>query len=47
MNTNYYDNDEQRMMDEEYGKDLGGCLWGLVAALLAFAAVCCLILFAS
>lgn len=45
MNTNYYDNDAERMMREEYGGDPGGCLWAVVAYLLVFAALCCVILF--
>ena len=44
METNHY-NDEQRMMDEEYGRDFGGCLWGFIVCLLAVAAICCAILF--
>ena len=47
METNYYDNDEQRMMDEEYGRDFGGCLWVFVACLLALAAICCVIIFTT
>ena len=36
METNYYnhDDDEQRMMDDEYSKDALGCLTG---CLIAFA----------
>lgn len=47
METNYYHNDEQRMMHEEYGHEFGGCLWGFIACLIVLAAICCLILFAS
>lgn len=47
METNYYDNDAERMMREEYGGDPGGCLWAVVAFLLVFAALCCVILFKS
>lgn len=45
METNYYENDEQRMMREEYGHEFGGCLWGFIACLIVLSAVCCLILF--
>ena len=47
MGTNYYHDDAERMMREEYGVDPGGCLWVVVACLLVFAALCCVILFKS
>lgn len=47
METNYYDNDAERMMREEYDGDPKGCLWAVVACLLVFAALCCVILFKS
>ena len=45
METNYYHDDAERMMREEYDGDPGGCLWAVVACLLVFAALCCVILF--
>ena len=29
-------NEEQQMMNEEYGKDFGGCIWafGIIAAII-------------
>jgi hypothetical protein len=29
-------NDEQKMMEEEYGRDFGGCIWtfGIIAAII-------------
>ena len=41
METNYYnhDDDEQRMMDEEYSKDALGCLTG---CLIAFIVTLCI-----
>lgn len=35
MNTNYYDNDAERMMREEYDGDPKGCLWAFIVILLA------------
>lgn len=43
METNYYNNDEQRMMSEEYGRDTGGCLWLCIVILLALAGLIALI----
>lgn len=39
--------DTQRMIHEEYDGNPRGCFLLVLAVLLAFAAVCCLILFAS
>lgn len=47
MYSDHKDHDAERMMREEYGGDPGGCLWVVVACLLAFVAVSCVILFKS
>lgn len=38
-------NEEQQMMDEEYGKEFGGCLWLIIACFISIAFFGCLILF--
>lgn len=46
METNYYNEDEEtRMMGEEYGKDLGGCLWGFVICAACAALIGILVFF--
>lgn len=35
METNYYHDDAERMMREEYDGDPKGCLWAVIAILLA------------
>lgn len=36
---------EQQMMNEEYGKEFGGCLWLFIACLFGLATLGCVILF--
>lgn len=31
--------DEKRMMSEEYGKDFSGCVWAAIAAVVIVAAI--------
>lgn len=46
METNYYNEQEEtRMMGEEYGKELTGCLWALVVVAAVATIVGCLVLF--
>ena len=39
------ENEEQQMMNDEYGKEFGGCLWFLIACFIGIATLGCLILF--
>ena len=39
------DNDDQQIMNDEYGREFGGCRWFLIACLIGVAIVVCIILF--
>ena len=36
---------EQQMMDEEYGREFGGCLWALLVCIIAIAGIGCVMMF--
>lgn len=36
---------KQQMMNDEYGKEFGGCLWLCIACLIGIAILGCIILF--
>ena len=37
------DNDDQQIMNDEYGREFGGCLWGIITCII-FVIVLCVII---